>query len=405
MRPRYLLAAAAVAAAATGASAQQQAAVASTGYEPSYRPGWTLTPSFGVSQTYDDNISLFAVRTAEESNNDLVSSYFPGADLHYSGPHTTVGAAYTGSFLAYRTFNVLNSWDQRGRVYARRQESERLKWAATANAAKVPTTDAVDLGGIPYRRTGATMADARGGLDYRLDPRNDLTASIGYQSVRFDRPEVPGGFLQGGHALDAIAGWRHHLNGRLGVGADYAWRRAIAIDQEEAFAIHSMEGAVDYQLSPTWSIAASAGVVVLQQNALTEGKTGPGWRVAAERHRANTTLNGWYLRSYVPSFAFGGTITSQELGFGMHAPLFRSRYWFTEQSAVFRDDRPLTDLLNQLPLRSLRTNSVIGWAPVPWARVEGYYSRTQQSSLRFGGQVYRNRIGIQLVTSKPLRIQ
>ena len=53
---------------------------------------------------------------------------------------------------------------------------------------------------------------------------------------------------------------------------------------------------------------------------------------------------------------------------------------------MFRDDQPLTDILNQLPLRSLRTNSVIGWTPQVWVRVEGFYSRSQQSSLRFGGQ-------------------
>jgi hypothetical protein len=387
---------------AASASAQQQ--VAATGYEPSYRPGWTLTPSFGYSQSYDDNISLFAVRTAEEANNDVVSTYFPAADLHYSGKHTVVGFGYTGSFLAYRTFSVLNSWDQRGRIYARQQTSERLKWSTTANAAKVPTTDAADLGGIPYSRTGATIVDGHAGLDYQINARNDFSATFGAQSVHFDRAEIAGGFLQGGHAVDWGGGWRHHVSARLGLGAQYGLRRAVAIDSPDAFIIHSTEAALDYELTPTWSVAASGGIVVLQQNALTDGRTGPAWRLAVERHRSGTSLNAWYLRSYVPSFAFGGTTKSQEVGFGMRATLFHSRRWYTEHSAMFRDDQPLTDILNQLPLRSLRTNSVIGWTPQVWVRVEGFYSRSQQSSLRFGGQVYRNRIGIQIVTSKPVRV-
>jgi hypothetical protein len=29
----------------------------------------------------------------------------------------------------------------------------------------------------------------------------------------------------------------------------------------------------------------------------------------------------------------------------------------------------------------------------------------QQTTLRFGGQVYRNQVGFQIVTSKPMRIQ
>jgi hypothetical protein len=404
MNARELIAAAVLAAAAT-ATAAAQGQVASTGQDPSYRPGWTFTPSFGYSQIYDDNISLFAVRTVEDLNNDFVSSYTPAADLHYSGKHTVVGAGYSGSFLAFRTFNLLNRWDQSGRFYARRQESERLKWSAVADAAAVPTTDSIDLGGIPYRRMGATVANARSGAEYRLDSRNDLVGSVGYQSIRFDRAELPGGFLQGGHAIDALGGWRHHLSARVGLGADYGLRRAVAIGESEAFTIHSFQGAADYQVSPSWSLSGSAGVVVLQPNALTQSRTGPAWRFSAERHRARTTLTAWYLRSYIPSFAFGGTVKTQELGFGMHAPLFHSRYFYTEHSARFRDDQPLTDLLNQLPLRSLRTNSVFGWAPQPWVRIEAFYARVQQSTLRYGGQAYRNRIGVQIVTSKPMRIE
>ena len=47
---------------------------------------------------------------------------------------------------------------------------------------------------------------------------------------------------------------------------------------------------------------------------------------------------------------------------------------------VFRDNQPLTNTLEQLPLRSLRTNSTFGWQPQRWVRVEGFYSRLQQSS-------------------------
>lgn len=403
MTARQLFIAAAFAAVATcPSSAQEQ--VVDTGQAPSFRSGWTLTPSFGFVETYDDNISMFGVRTAENANNDLVSTYYPAADLRYAGKHTNFGAGYTGSFLAYRTFSQLNRWDQRGRITLKRQESARLEWTAVGNAAAVPTTDSVDLGGIPFRRLGATIADARAVAKYRMNARDDVIGALGFQSVRFDRQEQPIGFLLGGRALDTSAGWRHHLSTRLGLGADYSMRRAIAIGETTAFTIHSFQGAGDYQLSPTWSLAASAGVVVLQQNAATGGSTGPAWRVAVERHRAGTTLNTWYLRSYVPSFAFGGTIKTQELGFGLHAPLFHSRYFYTEHSAMFRDDEPLTDALNQLPLRSLRTNSVIGWSPHLWVRIEGFYSRVQQSSLRFGGQMYRNRVGIQIVTSKPVRI-
>ena len=110
------------------------------------------------------------------------------------------------------------------------------------------------------------------------------------------------------------------------------------------------------------------------------------------------------MRSFIPSFGFGGTIQNQEAGVGYRTALFGSRRWYTDHSAVFRDDSPLTAMVEQLPLRSLRTNSVLGFAPQPWVRLEAFYSRVQQSSLRAGGLVYRNRVGFQIVTSKPVRV-
>ena len=404
MTPRQLLVIASIAALAVRASAQES--VATTGFTPASRPGWTLTPGFGVSETYDDNISMFGVRTAEESNNDVIATYSPSADLRYTGKHSDFAAGYAGSFLAYRTFSGLNSWDQRGRITMKRQESERLRWFLVGNAAAVPTTDAVDLGGIPFRRAGATIANASSTVDYRVDARNDISGSFGLQYVKFDiTTELPGGFEQGGRTIDATGGWRHHVSARLAAGADYGIRRAITIGGTTAFTIHSVEGAADYEVSPSWSLSGAAGVVVLQQTLDTQGRTGPAWQFTAMRHGSSITMQVSYLQSYVPSFAFGGTIKSQELGFGMHAPLFHSRYWYTDQTAMFRDDQPLTNLVNQLPLRSLRTNSVIGWTPQPWVRIEGFYARIQQSTLQFGGQMYRNRIGFNIVTSKPVRIE
>jgi hypothetical protein len=58
-----------------------------------------------------------------------------------------------------------------------------------------------------------------------------------------------------------------------------------------------------------------------------------------------------------------------------------------------------------LPLRSLLTYSIVGWEPQNWVRLEAFYARTQQSTLRPGGEVDRNRVGFQIVTSKPMRVQ
>jgi len=387
------------------APARAQEKLGATSASPSYRAGWTFTPTFGFSETYDDNISLFGVNTAENQNDDYISSVSPAVDLHYAGKHTRFGAYYSGSFLNYQTFSVLNRWDQRGGVDVRRQETARLSWFVRGNGAQLPTTDLVELGGIPYRHTGATTVDGRGGVEYALSARDSLTTSINYQHIAFDRPADVQASLRGGQALESINVWRHKLDSRLSLGADYSFRRSEVVGDPQPFDIHTTEGAVDYELSPTWSFSGGAGAVYLEATDTTAASTGPAWRLAFERHRNRTTFHVGYLRSYIPAFGLGGVVQNEEAGIGFHTPLFNSRRWYTDQSLVYRNNEPLTNIDGQLPLRSLRTYSVIGWTPQGWVRFEGFYTRVQQTSLHVGGQLYRNRVGFQIVTSKPMRVQ
>jgi len=390
---------------ATLAPVHGQERLESTGPAPTYRGGWTFTPTVGFAEVYDDNISLFGVNTAENQNDDYISTVFPSADLHFLGKHTRFGASYTGSFLDYQTFTVLNRFDQRATVDMRRQETARLNWFARANGAMLPTTDAVELGGIPFRHTGATTVDGRGGLTYNLAAHDAITSSLNYQRVEFDRPFDVTTSLRGGEVLEWMDAYRHKFSSRLSVGSDYSFRRAHVNGDVENFDIHSAEGAVDYDLSPTWTFSGAAGIVYLESTPTTNGTADPAYRAALNWHRGATTFHVGYLHTFIPSFGFGGTVKNDEAGVGFHTPLFGSRHFYTDQSAVYRDNEPLTSITEQLPLRSLRTYSIFGWVPQPWVRIEAFYARVQQTSRQAGGELFRNRVGFQIVTSKPMRVQ
>jgi hypothetical protein len=368
-------------------------------------PGWTFTPTFGFAETYDDNVSLFGVSTAALESNDYIASYFPGAELHYAGRHTSFGTQYRGSFLDYRTFSALNRWDQRGGVELRREESARLKWSLQGNAAAVPSTDLIEIGSIPFRQTGAETIEGRGGVDYLLGDRSQISTSARYQDVTFDRALVDTDPLRGGHIFESATNYRYKVSGRLAVGADYSYMRAAVLNDLAPSNIHSALAAASYDLAPDWTLSGGGGLVYLQETAFTPSHGAPAGRVSLDRHRNGTLFHVGYLRSYIPSFGFGGTSTNQEVGVSFRTQLFNNPHLYTSQSGVFRDDTPLTDLAFQLPLRSLRTYSIVGWQPDRWVRLEGFYARVQQTSLRAGGQVYRNQIGFQIVTSKPMRIQ
>jgi hypothetical protein len=389
--------------AAAGLSAQERVG-SSSAPAANGAPGWTFTPSFGYVGTYDDNISLFGVRTAEEQNNDFISMYQPALELAYSGRHARFGADYSGSLLNYQTFTALNRWNQRASINVRRQETARLKWLARASAVAVPSTDLIELGGIPYRHTGARTADGRGGVEFRVSARDGVSSSMTGQVIDFERPADARALLRGGHVIESLTVWRHRFGGRLAAGTDYSFRRASISGDVEQFNIHAAESAIEYELSPAWSFSGAVGVVYLQSTPTTESRTGPAYRASLDRRVNSSAFHVGYVRSFIPAFGFGGTIQNQEASVGYRTALFGSRRWYTDHSAVFRDDAPLTSMAEQLPLRSLRTNSVFGFAPEPWVRLEAFYSRVQQSSLRAGGQLYRNRVGFQIVTSKPVRV-
>ncbi|HEY6213985.1 MAG TPA: hypothetical protein VIW45_16940 [Vicinamibacterales bacterium] len=389
----------------TAATLRGQERIGSGTPTASYRPGWTFTPTVGLSETYDDNISLFGQNTADTENNDFVRTYFPQADLHYSGRQTQFGSSYSGSFLDYQTHGALNRWDQRGRIELRREESARVKWFAHGNAAWLPTTDLIDLAGIPFRHNGARTLDARAGVEYLVDSRNALTTSVNVQDVTFDRPDNVQSELVGGQMLDSLSTWRHRLDERIAVGADYSYRRAYLAGAVDVFDVHTTQAAVDVALSPEWSVSAGAGVVYVPSTATMAGRTGPAYRASVERHREGRTFHAGYERSYIPAFGIGGVVQNDEVRLGLRVPLFHSRSWYSDTGAVFRNDVPLADQFVQLPLRSLRAYTVVGWSPQPWMHIEGFYARTDQSSLRAGGRLDRNRIGFQIVTSKPMRIE
>jgi len=389
-----------------GAGLSAQAPVGTTRVTPAAAsaPGWTFTPAFGYGLTYDDNISMFGIRVVEEANDDVIAMYQPSIEVGYRGRHMRVEGDYSGSFLNYRTFSGLNRWDQRGKLELRREESARVKWFLRASAAAVPSTDLIELGGIPYRRTGATEAEGRAGVDIALGARDSIGSSFMDQVIDFERTADLRAVLRGGQVLESITVWRHKLGGRLAVGTDYSFRRATVTGDAEQFSIHAAEAAVDYELTRAWTFSGGAGVAYLEGTPVTPSRTGPSWRASLEWRRNSASFHAGYLRSFIPSFGFGGSIQNEEAGVGYRTALFHSRRWYTDQSAVFRNDTPLTSTFEQLPLRSLRTNSVLGFAPEPWVRLEAYYARTQQTSLRAGGQLYRNRIGFQIVTSKPVRV-
>jgi hypothetical protein len=390
---------------AAAAVAVVMAAGAARAQEPAARPGWTFTPSFGFSETYDDNVTLFGQTSFDTSNNDLISVYTPQADLTFLSRRTRFNGGYSGSLLDYQSFSIFNRWDQHAQANLRRMESPRLNWGVQGSLTMTPSTDALEFDGIPFSHTGARALNARGSVEYKLTQRDTLSTAVMRQQVTFDRPDELLPYLRGGESIESFTLYRRAVNARLGAGGSYSLRRASAVDAPERLTFHVSRAAIDYQVSPAWTVNAGFGFDYIPATPITPAQSAPGWSASADWSMRSQHFTVGYQRMFLPSFGFGGALQMQELVASYYTPLFRSRHLYTEHNFSLRDNDPLIEAPGRLRLRTLRFNSRIGWAPRPWVRVEGFYSRAQQRTFLAGGDIGRNRLGVVIITSRPVRMQ
>jgi hypothetical protein len=374
--------------------------------EPTARPGFTFVPSFGFAETYDDNITLFGRGDAAEiESDDLITTYSPSAQLRYVGRRTQIGGGYGASLLDYRTFSLFNRWDQQANASLRRTETARLGWGFQGSMLMTPSTDALDFAGIPFSPTASTTLNGRANLDYALSKRDTIAATFLIQRISFERPDDLLPYLRGGRSSEALGSYRRRMSARTAIGASYGLRRASALDEPEDLRFHAARGAVEFIISDRWAVNGGAGLDFITATPLTPAQRAPAFSASANHTDGLRRFQVGYQRLFLPSFGYGGAMQSQDVNVTFYAPLFGSPRFYTEHGASFHDSVPLVEGPGRLKLRSFRASSRIGWAPRPWVRLEGFYSRVMQTTLIPGGAIDRNRIGFVIVTSRPMRVQ
>ena len=108
-----------------------------------------------------------------------------------------------------------------------------------------------------------------------------------------------------------------------------------------------------------------------------------------------------YSRAFVPSYGFGGTQQNEEIRAAARVPFGRALY--TQSSLAWRRNEPL--IINGLKLKTLVVEASVGYMLAPWVGVEGFFDSSSQRLDMPGGASDHHRIGVQIVTTKPMRIR
>jgi hypothetical protein len=370
-------------------------------------PGWVFTPGIAASESWDNNVLL----ATEDSGvaGDYLTSISPRGALGYRGRYTTFRVDYEGAFHLYQQLTELNAFEQRAGMDLRRRLSPRFTFFARDSLTRSPTTDAIDLPGIRFRRQGVVLDDVRAGVESRFTERTTLTTAYTFQWLQFaDNPAITTDdvFHQGGHSHGASASLQHALQQRISIGADFDMRNATLatrdpIDGTREFDVQNALGTIDVKLNERYALSGGAGLSWLSTSELGGRRTAPALRVSLTRSGEHFAWGVAYRRSFLPSFGFGGTFQNEELTGNVLAPL--SRRLDVSGGLAWRNNDALVG--DFPPLRSIWARSSISYLATKWLRVEGYYSQAFQDSQRAGGKVDRIRYGVQVVTSTRVRIR
>ncbi len=362
-------------------------------------PGWSFTPGVTLAGVFDSNIALAsAPADTQRTQSDGLFLAQPFAQLEFLSPRTEFTSGYQGYMRRYVDVDQLNGFDQRGYVSLRRLATRRLTYFLRDAYADVPTTDEVQLNGVPFARTGVRTNALQAGIDARLSKLMDLAVHFDNSWVDFDRTDT---FLTGGWVNGVRTELSRRLTGRLSAGAEYGISFADLNEGTHQLTFQDAGGTLRYGLDGRTTLALAGGISYLHDRLIDVTRLGPYVRAELTHAAAHATVGAAFERMFVPSFGFGGSSQSQAARGFIRMPLNRNRMYL-QGSASWQRSEPF--VLEELDLNTTSIRSTLGYSATRWFRLEGFYAFSRQDSQVTGGEINRHQIGTQVVISQPMRI-
>ena len=364
--------------------------------------GWVVTPGAAVGGMWDSNVTIRNEGSPEVS--EWVGIVSPRGEIDFNGRHSRFNAGYSGTLHAYRTLDALSRYDQSARASARHQATPRLSLQTTHSARMTPTTEDLEIAGLPYVRLGSRAYTGGGGVGYALSDRTSLAAQYSAQWVSFEQAnEVEFHGLRGGTSQGASMSVTRRLDSRLSTGASYQYVRSDLAHSDLTAHIQRAQGEVGWRLGPSTSVAGSAGVAHLSVPLNDATATGPAFGAGIEHQEGRLRMTARFEQSFAAGYAFSGAILHRTLTGNVYLPLMRGRMYVNGSAGIHRASPP-EGVVDIITLDSVVAGTSVGYQASRWLRLEGFYTASfQDSSAR--GEYNRMRVGFQLVTSKPVRIE
>jgi len=362
-------------------------------------PGWSFTPGVSIGGQFDSNVGITGPDEFGKTASDGLMEIEPMGQLEFFSARTTFSSGYRGSLRRYFELNELDGLDHRMYGMLRHRLNRRVTLFFNESFQQEPTTDALELSGVPFRRVGSRYNLFSSGVEARLTRSLDLNTGYEMTFVDFlsEGISLSDGIVHGAHAELA-----HRFGERLSAGGEYGIRQANLNTGDREFTYQNAGGVLHYRTAERTTLDLSGGLTHVVDRGRNETRSGPYVKAALVHRAARATVGVQYMRNYVPSFTLSGSQRAHEARAYVDMPFSRNRFYLQE-SASFRRSDPFGVL--EPALNSIRAQSTLGYAIQRWMRLEGHYSFSAQDNRLAGGRVIRHLAGIQLVISEPMRIQ
>jgi hypothetical protein len=363
-------------------------------------PGWTFTPSIGIAGLWDSNVAVAANQAeGRTTESDRLFLVHPQGQIEFRSPRTEFVGGYRGYLRRYMTAEALNGFDQRGYLSLRHMATRRLTVHARNEFDDVPSTDEIELNGIPYARFGAQTNRFGAGAEYRLTRRGDLAVRYEHTWVDFDNDS---NLYRGGTMHAVRSGYTLALTPRTRIGGEYRVRQSNLNNNARVLWFHDTGGLVEHAITRHVDVSVAVGYSQVRDPGLSGNRGGLYFRSDLSRQAERALYGVAFERSYAPSFGFGGSSSAQELRGYVYMP-FRSNRLYVNGNAMWRRTNPLES--GELALDSFVVDATVGYGVSRWLRLEAFHRFSRQDSRITGGEINRHRLGLQVVISQPMRIQ
>jgi hypothetical protein len=399
MRIRLLGITAAVVALAAGTARPIVAQQATSELESFRVAGWSFTPGVAVGTVFDSNVAIAGPDQFGNTAADSMLEIEPMGQLEFFSARTSFSSGYRGSLRRYYDLGELDGLDHRIYASLRHRVTRRVSIFFNESFQQEPTTDALDLNGLPFARVGSRYNLLTTGVEARLTKSLDLNSGYELTVVDFlsEGISLSDGMVHGAHTE-----LTHRFGERVSAGAEYGVRRADLNTGDREFLYQNTGGVLHYRAAEHTTFDISGGLTYLIDRGRDETRTGPYVKAALVHRAARATFGGEYRRNYVPSFTLSGSQRSHEARAYVDMPFNRNRI-YVQQSAAFRRSDPFG--IVEPALNSIRVQSTLGYAIQRWLRLEGNYTFSTQDNRLAGGRVTRHLAGVQLIVSEPMRIR